>query len=256
MRRINKLLLSITALGMLGTVSASAADMAVKSPYVEAPRAFSWSGFYLGLHAGYGWGSNEWDFLGVVELPGVTGNPLSPKTNGVLAGVQAGANYQLGTWVFGMEADWALMRGRASASGPVFTGPGNLPITATAMSQIDWLATFTGRLGYAADRSLFYVKAGVAAAEYKDDYSILLVTTPPQMVDFGTKTNTLVNWTVGGGIEHAFAPNWSAKIEYNYVNLGTTSGNFNFTGAAASLTFQQNVEHKLQIVKVGANYRF
>jgi outer membrane immunogenic protein len=241
---------------MLWTISATAADMAVKSPYLEAPRAFSWSGFYLGLHAGYGWGSNDWSLLGVVELPGITQSPLSPKTDGVLAGVQAGANYQLGAWVFGMEADWSLMRGRASAAGTLFTGVGNTPIAATGMSQIDWVATFTGRLGYAVDRSLFYVKAGVAAAEYKDDYTITLASAPPQSVDFGANTNTLVNWTLGGGLEHAFAPNWSVKIEYNYINLGTTSENFNFAGAAASLTFQQNVEHKLQILEVGANYRF
>jgi outer membrane immunogenic protein len=244
----------------LGVVSgASAADMPVKSrPYAEA-QVFSWSGFYLGLHAGYGWGSNNWNSRGVVEDPTglITVGPLKPKTDGVLGGLQAGANYQLASWVFGIEADLAVMHAKGSSDGTFVQAGSGLGITTTATSQIQWLALFTGRAGYAFDRTLFYVKGGVAAAETKDNLSLLQFTsTPPLFLDFGTKNNTQVGWTIGGGIEHAFAPNWSAKIEYNYVDLGTTSENFNIFVAASSLTIRQDIEHKLQIVKVGANYRF
>lgn len=242
----------------LGVVSgASAADMPVKSrSYVEAPQAFSWSGFYLGLHAGYGWGSNNWNFRGLVEDPTVTATSLNPKTNGVLGGFQAGANYQLASWVFGIEADLAFMHAKGSSDGTVFAGGVPTTLTTTATSQIEWLATFTGRAGYAFDRTLFYVKGGIAAAETKDNFTLSSPSVfGPQFFDLGTKNNTQVGWTIGGGIEHAFAPNWSAKIEYNYVDLGTTSENFNVFGLD-SLTFRQDIEHKLQIVKVGANYRF
>lgn len=243
----------------LGIVSgASAADLPAKSrPYVEA-QVFSWSGFYLGLHAGYGWGSNNWNPRGIFEDP--TGNlavgPLKPKTDGVLGGVQAGANYQFASWVFGIEADLAVMHGKGSSDGPFFQGGLPLPgSTTTATSQIEWLALFTGRAGYAFDRTLFYVKGGIAAAETKDNFTVSLAGPLSQFTDFGTKNNTQVGWTIGGGIEHAFAPNWSAKIEYNYVDLGTTSETFTAV-APLGLTIRQDIEHTLQIVKVGANYRF
>ena len=150
------------------------------------------------------------------------------------------------------------MHAKGSSDGTLFQarvpGPG---ITTTATSQIEWLALFTGRAGYAFDRTLFYVKGGIAAAETKDNFTMSLATLlPPQFIDFGTKNNTQVGWTIGGGIEHAFAPNWSAKIEYNYVDLGSTSEKFNFVSGFSSLTFRENIEHKLQIVKVGGNYKF
>jgi outer membrane immunogenic protein len=115
---------------------------------------------------------------------------------------------------------------------------------------------FTGRVGYAVDRTLFYVKGGVAAAEFKDNYAITTTVPPINIVDFGTKTNTDVGWIAGGGIEHAFTPHWSGKIEYNYVDLGTTSEKFNVVGPGASVTVREDIHHKLQIVKVGANYKF
>jgi outer membrane immunogenic protein len=240
----------------LGVVpGASAADMPVKSrPYVEA-QVFSWSGFYLGLHAGYGWGSNNWKSLGILEDPNFVVGPVGPKTDGVLAGVQAGANYQLASWVFGIEADWAFMHAKGSANGgPALAFGVPTGTTPTATSQIEWLALFTGRAGYALDRTLFYVKGGAAAAGTKDHFRLVTI---PVLLDLGTKTNTQVGWTIGGGIEHAFAPNWSAKIEYNYVDLGTTSEDFNATVVPpSSLSIRQAIERKLQIVKVGANYRF
>jgi outer membrane immunogenic protein len=221
---------------------------AKSSSYGEAPRAFSWSGFYLGLHAGYGWGSNDWNLLGAVEGPGFFGSPLNPKTQGVLGGIQGGANYQLGNWVVGIEAELTYMHGKGTDNGTLL---GVFPTTAT--SQIDWLATFTGRFGYAFGPSLLYAKGGVAAAEYKD--SLSLINGVPAFVDFGTKTNTNVGWTVGAGWEYAFAPNWSAKIEYNYLDLGTTTEIF-FATPGAGLSLQQEIQHTLQIAKVGVNYRF
>lgn len=240
------------ALLMATTVAGSAADTAARSPAYLSP-AFSWSGFYAGLHMGYGWGTNDWNFVELVEFPGSTVTPAqNPKTNGVLAGVQAGANYQIASWVIGMEAEWTFMRGNGSADAALTINNGIAGVTTTATSKIDWLAMFTGRFGYAFDRTLLYAKGGVAAAEYKDDFAFLVPAVPPQFVDFGTHTNTLVGWTAGAGIEHAFTPNWSVKIEYDYVDLGTTAENFSMLGA----TFRENIHHKVQIVKVGGNYRF
>jgi outer membrane immunogenic protein len=260
---IPKLVLSaaIAVSAILGTGAASAADMPMKSPYVAALPAFSWSGFYVGVHAGYNWGSNNWTPGGVVEDPLLSATPNNPKTNGPLGGIQAGANYQIASWVVGMEADFAYLGRKGSSDGTLLQNGappfGGATIATTATSNINWLAQFTGRAGYALDRTLFYVKAGVAAGGTQDNF--IVAQGPPglsSVIDFGTQNNTLVGWTAGGGIEHFFSPNWSAKIEYNYVDLGSTSENFNFVVSPSSLTFRENVEHKLQIVKVGANYKF
>jgi outer membrane immunogenic protein len=184
---------------------------------------------------------------------------LTPKSDGLLGGVQAGANYQSASWVFGVEADWAFMRGKGSFDGTL-SSPASGALTAgiAGTSQIEWLALFTGRAGYAFDRSLLYVKGGVAAASFKDNFALFTNMTPAAFIDFGTKNNTLVGWTIGGGYEYAFAPHWSAKVEYNYVDLGTTSEKFNVftTGGGGSVTASEDIHHKIQIIKVGANYRF
>jgi outer membrane immunogenic protein len=130
-------------------------------------------------------------------------------------------------------------------------------ITTTATSQLDWLAMFTGRVGYAWDRTLFYAKGGIAAGDTKDNFSLVSTAAAPAVfLDFGTKTNLVVGWTVGAGIEYAFAPHWTAKVEYNYVDLGHNTENFNVLVAPATLTFHEDIDHTISIVKFGANYRF
>jgi outer membrane immunogenic protein len=250
---------AVVASAMLGCDAVSAADLQTKSPsYLPPTPVFTWSGFYVGVHGGYGWGSNDWNSRGLFEDPTFTISNLSPKTNSVLGGVQAGANYQIASWVVGIEADWAFLHGQGSSGGTFSSpAPGSLLATTTGTSQTEWLATFTGRAGYAWDRSLFYVKGGVAAAGSKDNFVLFTPqSAPPAFIDLGTKSDTLVGWTVGAGFEYAFAPHWSAKIEYNYVDLGTATEKFNVFLTGGSLTVTEDIHHTLQIVKVGASYRF
>jgi outer membrane immunogenic protein len=250
---MGKIMGAIVAL--LGTtIVAGAADLLpFKAP---APvSVFSWDGFYLGVNAGYGWGSNPWTSEGVFESAAVSASNANPSFNHVLGGVQAGANYQMGSWVVGVEADVSALGEKGSDTGTVIAG-GTPGIFTSASSQTDWLALFTGRLGYAWDRALFYAKGGVAAGDTKDNLAIFSNVGTPAFFDLGTKTNLMVGWTVGGGIEYAFAPRWTAKIEYNYVDLGTNSENFNVVVSPATLTFRENIDHTANIVKFGANYRF
>lgn len=239
------------ALVLLGAATAApAADLAVKAPYAPVS-TFSWSGFYAGLHAGYGWGKSDWTGR-LVGDPTIVASPLSPNPKGVLGGVQAGANYQAGNWVVGLEWEFDLTARKASADG-VITQAGVPVLGTTATSSIEWLTQFSGRAGFAVDHTLFYGKAGVAAGQAKDG---MILTAPggvPNAIDTGTKTNLLVGWVAGAGVEHYFAPNWSAKVEYNYVDLGSTTENFSFP---VNQVVRENISHKLQIVKVGANYKF
>jgi outer membrane immunogenic protein len=177
-----------------------------------------------------------------------------PSAVSAIDDVQAGANYQMGSWVVGVEADVSALGAKGSDTGTVISAgvPG---IFTSSNSQIDWLALFTGRLGYAWDRALFYAKGGVAAGDTRDNLA-LSSTGIPAFLDLGTKTNLMVGWTVGGGVEYAFAPRRTAKIEYNYVDLGTNSENFNVIVAPATLTLRENIDHTANIVKFGANYRF
>ena len=228
--------------------SAMAAAVPVKGGYVEPPQAFSWSGFYMGVHGGYGWGSSDWTLNG-----GFITGTANPRSRGFLGGIQGGADHQFGNWVAGIEADLSLIDADATSTDALGGFPG---INATAHSQIDWLATFTGRFGYAFDRSLLYVKGGVAGAEFKDHYSYFQSGLGGGLFDLGTQSNTRIGWTAGAGFEYAILNNWTAKIEYNYLDFGSKDETFVVSGAAPTAGFNQSIERKLQLVKLGINYKF
>jgi outer membrane immunogenic protein len=94
MRKIALALLAAATLGIGSAGAASAADLPVKSRYVDTPQAFSWSGFYVGLHGGYGWGSSDWTLNGTSPASVTTGTS-NPRSKGFLGGIQVGANHQL-----------------------------------------------------------------------------------------------------------------------------------------------------------------
>ncbi|WP_249147363.1 outer membrane protein [Bradyrhizobium jicamae] len=191
------------------TTSAAAADVNYGSPYtVNQPlNAYSWAGPYLGGNTGYGWGS-------------VDNSPTRPS--GFAGGVQAGYNFQNGTpWVFGLEGDI-----QASAADDTF---------APWKFSNPWFGTVRGRAGYAFNNVLFYATGGLAFGELRGE-------------TFGmSESHTNAGFTVGAGAEMGFAPNWSAKIEYLYVDLGNS--NFAITGGAAN-------GYSFSLVRAGINYHF
>ncbi len=191
--------------------------------YVPAPApVFTWTGIYVGLNGGYAFGQSDW-----TASTGTTGNF---STNGLLAGGTIGANYQFNQFVLGIEGDgdWTSLKGSPAPS----TCGGF-----TCTTQSDWLATVRGRAGFAWDRILFYGTGGAAFGNL-------------QAGSTGSfDTATQIGWTAGAGIEAAIAPNWTAKVEYLYVNLGNMTCNINCVpGTSVSLT--ENV------VRAGINYKF
>jgi outer membrane immunogenic protein len=206
--------------------TAAAADLSTRpvAPYykapVYAPVAYNWSGFYLGINGGGGWGSSSWDSTGGFG------------TSGGLVGGTVGYNYQMGQAVIGLEGDidWADINGTVT-SGACPTG---------CQTSDSWLSTVRGRLGYAADRFLPYVTGGAAFGDIR--------ASNPGFPG-GSATNT--GWTVGGGIEFAAAGHWTAKAEYLYVDLG------NFTcGIACNGVPGDAVSFRSNILRGGLNYRF
>ena len=218
--------------GLLAAAVASpsfAADLprpAYKNPVYVAP--FSWSGFYVGLNAGYGWASSTW------TSPVTSGDP---KPKGFLVGGTLGYNLQTGVWVWGIEGDIDLSTIKGSTAGG--TGLCSPAFAGGCETRNRWLGTARGRIGYAWDRFLPYITGGAAFGDIKMSPG-----------GAGGETKTKVGWALGAGVEYAFMGPWSAKLEYMYVDLGTSTCSASTCGVATDVTFKAN------IVKLGVNYRF
>jgi outer membrane immunogenic protein len=215
------------------TTSAQAADLSrpvtKAPPAAYTPAAIKWSGFYVGAHLGGAWSDANWT------------NPVSGSSNnftagGVLGGLQTGFNYQADQVVWGVEAD---------ISGTNLT-PSNTDIAGFEHStRTYWTSTVTGRLGYAVNQALFFVKGGGAFAEEQNG-----VASP-----FGAFSSngiaTVAGWTAGGGVEYALDHNWSVKVEYDYLGFGSQS-----VPAAALGGASGSVDMNIQRAIAGLNYRF
>ena len=256
--KIVALLSGILSLGAAG--AASAADMAVKALPPPAP-IFTWTGFYIGGNAGYGWGNED---VGLRPTPNAASlaffagtfptfipNSVSPRPSGAIAGGQAGYNWQSGRFVLGVEGDiqWADVKGTFNTSVPPF------PIQTTTSQKLEWFGTGRGRLGFTAvDTLLLYVTAGVAFGSVNHFFT---ATNNIGSVNTTNVTDTYAGWTAGVGFEWAFAPQWSVKAEYLYIDLGrhtfSTIGS-GTTPVGASL--DSSFGDKFQIARVGVNYRF
>jgi outer membrane immunogenic protein len=217
---MRKLLLAGASVLALGAVSASAADlparMPAKAPAYVAPMAYSWTGFYLGLNGGYGFGRGE--FTGGLPSGGF-------DAGGGLFGGTIGYNWQTGPLVFGLEGDidWSGMKGSGTCGG------------LSCSVRNDYLATIRGRLGYAIDRWMPYITGGAAIGNVKTS-----------IAGFGDTNNTKGGWTVGGGIEASLAGPWTAKVEYLHVDLG--EADTAVAGTSAKFTSD--------IIRGGINYKF
>jgi outer membrane immunogenic protein len=229
-------------LGLVGATllfagPALAADLAVKAPVRAAPvvAPFSWAGLYIGAHIGAGWGTKEWDeFIGPFEFDS------SHTVNGILGGGQIGYNFQPGNgpWVWGAEVQF---------SGADLKGKGNCGVNAVfnCGTKVDAIGTFAGRFGFLTlnNQALVYLKGGGAFAHDKFNLN-----------EAGIVSSSISDdrwgWMLGTGVEYAITNNWSAKVEYNYMDLGTKSYQFSNFGGFGNFDITQ----RLHLVKFGVNY--
>jgi outer membrane immunogenic protein len=241
---MNKSLLASAALVGLTASSVFAADMRVKAP-VKVPVVYDWTGFYIGANIGWSFGnqSTDWTFA---SLPVVS---TSQPMNGILGGIQDGYNWQSGNWVVGFESDIQAtgQNGTSSLTGSITT----TNALATSNVRLQWFGTIRGRLGVAPSaRWLVYATGGVAYGEVQTNESLLT-----GGATFIASTNTIHSgWTVGGGVEAALVDNWTAKVEYLYIDLGHMAGTF--TGVAPFTPIATSTHVTDNIVRVGMNYRF
>lgn len=222
----NILAAGVSALALLTVAPALAADlparMATKAPaYVQV---YNWTGFYVGVHAGYGWGDLDFTGFGTTDQSGFFG------------GAQVGYNWQApgSNWVFGLELDSAFADIEESATATI----GGVAVTAS--SSVDYIGSFRGRVGYAWDRTLLYVTGGLgwASNEISTDVAFGGLTASV------SESNTHFGYVLGAGVEYAFSGPWSLKGEYLYYGLGNES----YSGIDADLN--------IHTVKLGLNYRF
>jgi outer membrane immunogenic protein len=202
----SRLILVAAVLCGAAATSAEAADASVGAaggsyfPNTYYPNAVLWNGFYVGAHLGGVWSSATW----TDPLSNLSDNP---QPSAFLGGAQVGVNWQTDSWVLGAEATISGMR----LEGHAIDGAGFAHTI-----RANYLVTTTGRLGYAFDRFLVYAKGGAAfTGEYND------VTIPRSLRVASTGTLTQVGATVGGGAEYMFDTNWSARLEYDFIDFSS-----------------------------------
>jgi opacity protein-like surface antigen len=247
---------SAAALAVTLAGPALAADLPMKSqtPYVE-PR-FSWTSCYVGGHAGGGRGSKAMtDPVFLVEenliAPGTTTGVTTVNTSptGAVIGGEIGCDYQFSSnVVVGIEgtASGSTMRGSQIVS--LHDSP---PDTALVQANNDFLASVTGRIGYAFDTVLVYGRGGFAIAGDKYNVSGGSVAGNGTPFNFQGLDNR-VGYVVGGGVDWAFSRHWSVNVEYDYYQFG--HGNILMTDGISGLTGVVDVKQSVQVVKVGFNF--
>ena len=195
--------------------------------------AYNWTGFYLGASGGYGWGDSiQYDVAGF-------GTTNRYRTEGALGGGTLGYNWQIQQWVLGVETDFSAAHINGST---VSTLTYNCGIVCS--TNVDNFGTLRGRLGYAWNNVMFYGTGGLAYGRIESDLA------------GGIVSNQRTGWTAGVGLEYGFAPHWSAKLEWLYVDFNnyqwTNANNafFNCTGIDC------RTDAKFNVIRAGLNYNF
>jgi outer membrane immunogenic protein len=259
--------------------AANAADLAAR-PYTKAPimaeAVFNWTGWYVGGNVGYGWGRERGDVAGTQNVsvfrtagPTLISSVTTPFTafssgsnaDGIIGGVQAGYNWQSANWLFGLEADIQGSDQRSSSSFCLVAGCPAGSLIYGANYGLDWFGTVRGRVGFLpTQKVLLYATGGLA-------YGQVSANAPTAPFSWG---DTRIGWTVGAGAEMAIDRNWSVKVEYLYMDLGSFGGSSSATTVTNALntpspafntvttttTTAFNTRFTDNIVRVGFNYRF
>jgi outer membrane immunogenic protein len=262
---------ALTLLG-LGT-SAIAADLPTRKapPPMMADPAFSWTGFYIGLDAGWAGRreNNNYTAPGPPAPPGFfaadaaaisAGASGSLDSRGGAFGAVAGYNQQYGALVVGAEADFTWL-GLSKSVGSTFPTPGAGLVTSSASAKTEWLVTIRPRAGIAIDRFFGYVTGGLALTQNNFSQSVAFPPGPSLAgTDSFSSNNVRVGGTLGAGLEYALTDHWTIKGEYLHVWVpsinGTSTGHSPFALVVTPISYAHNVNASLDLGKIGVNYKF
>ncbi|PTM53497.1 outer membrane protein [Phreatobacter oligotrophus] len=233
---MKNLLLATTALVAFAG-GAQAADLgAPRSPVaaaVVAP-AFNWTGFYVGAQFGYGWGAATQPWTAVVVNPVAFPNfQANARQSGLLGGVHVGYNWQINSLVLGVVADVEAsgINGNDGGSGGDVNGV-----------RHRWNASLRGRVGFAVDQALIYATGGFA---YMNAQGTQTSRAPNEFIGFNT-----TGWTAGAGVEYAFTPNLTARVEYRYTDYSAKTVIFPVSG------YSERIRPQIHAVRLGVSYLF
>ena len=250
---------------------AVAADMTPQFKVPPPVAYYDWTGFFVGGNAGYGVGRDPTSatITGVAGVANVFNSEnITMSPTGWLGGVQLGYNWQNGHMLLGVEGDWQWTGQRDRAClylclpSTVFGGPFSL----NEEQKIDWFATVRGRVGYTADHWLWYVTAGAAFARIESNHVYangagLLNPQIPTTLAASNATFNRGGVALGAGVETALAGNWTAKLEYLYLDFGSVTDTFGAVnpptlgpGAPVNITHTSDIRD--HIIRAGLNYRF
>ena len=218
---------------------AIAADLPLKAPPAPPVPVFSWTGLYIGANIGGAWSNGS-----ITDQ--VTGAQLNSNSSGFIGGGQIGYNYQFNTFVLGVEWDIDGTSINKTSNAVAVVLPGGAAANLQASASTDWISTLTARFGFAVNRWLIYGKAG--GAWVQNSATLTNLTNGASI----SASNTNSGWTAGVGGEWAFAPQWSAKLEYDHIELDNFSPSTNSIIVNDRLILSRNID----MVKAGVNYRF
>ena len=258
MKRILGAVMLTTALTAPGLAADLGARTYTKAPVV-APVS-NWSGLYVGGNLGYGWGDGNTDFsfLPSPQLFGLNNTTLRARSTGVTGGAQFGYNWQIGSLVTGLEADIQGSNIKGSARATPINAATGLPDTFGSLilseAKLSWFGTVRGRLGVTVTPDLLLYGTGGLAYGHVDASANWLQSIDEQAPASVSKTK--VGWTAGAGAEWMFARNWSAKLEYLYVDLGSESAIGDSTPVIPPFKVGYNWRFRENIARVGVNYHF
>lgn len=238
--------------------------------FPAAAQDADWRGAYVGGFVGAAWTDRAF----ATELSGEWSNSLNPlnqvdrdalllllnggnTTTGAIGGAAAGYNWQMDRLLLGVEADFSALEGKNSTTSNVTAAN---PYRVETSSDVDWFATLRGRLGVAHDRSLVYVTGGLAIGEPTFTQSIVQLNFP--YVQTGASSATKAGWVLGAGLEHALDDEWSFRLQYLHVDLGSeSSGSAGVcpppsVAICAVYTGSHSVDFALDSATAGISYRF
>jgi outer membrane immunogenic protein len=229
--------------GLLAAVgTAEAADLPVKVPPAPSAPVPVWTGFYIGGNVGGGFSHKEFiDNFPVFD--GVLDGTASPS--GWVGGLQAGYNYQISSFLLGVEGGFTWFDMRRSFFSITGFGPEIFG------ADPEWMAAVAGRVGIVAGPLLIYGKAG--PAWIRDTYTNISLPGAPLPGDLFVGHDIRLGWTAGGGVEYMFTPNWSLRVEYDYAAFPGRSVSFFDT---ADNFFTEFTKQNMQMITAGVNYHF
>jgi outer membrane immunogenic protein len=248
MRQIVSLIAGAAAL--LATTGAYAADMPVKAAERTLAPVFSWTGFYAGVNLGYGWARTSSSSAVAGSTVIATGTyPGTGNLNGINGGGQVGFNYQMGNIVWGIEADF-----QGSDQKQTTTLGCGVGCTVSEEDRLRSFGTVRGRVGVAAwDRGLLYFTGGWAWMNANSRVTATSGAATATLIDMSASKG---GWTIGGGGEWMFAPNWSTKLEYLYMRADNVTATGTIPAVLGGGTIASSSRIENSVVRLGLNYHF